>query len=460
VNILAFQKSVKMGTPKNKIDRVKILEEKRQKQKELQEKFLQKNKEIIVNTPKNEIKDQPKLININKFNMDKDSKEQLRNLNKKLEELREKDKKQKDIIFKLKTQVKSTNEELMIEKENNIKLSSKIETYFSKINQLESEITKLNESYSKEKIEELEQSIIGRNIIIENKNSKIMELKTHITKLDDAIKDYREQIFNLKHGEDISIRDKKYYHKIITSYAQTNAKLNQKLLEVEQEYKEKIDKLVNSDLVVTQLKRQVNEARIRKFANSNNIKNTLGYLKTINNFVFFESIDKEKYIANIDRIDFSEMASCRATIINNIARITRLYDNENVFINELKDIKYSKKIKEEKRSFAYENINYENHYNVLMVGSEGKREYISMLKRVGINVTWYDSYEGNVVRLKNMLDRHDIIICCKRHSRHYATNLMTYMQEHDKKNSIKYNIIDKDNVENIIARVRYCIENM
>ena len=58
-----------------------------------------------------------------------------------------------------------------------------------------------------------------------------------------------------------------------------------------------------------------------------------------------------------------------------------------------------------------------------------------------------------------MLDRHDIIICCLRHSRHYATNLMTYMKEKDSNNAIKYNIIDEDNTENIIARIRYCIEN-
>jgi hypothetical protein len=82
--------------------------------------------------------------------------------------------------------------------------------------------------------------------------------------------------------------------------------------------------------------------------------------------VFFESIDNKRYLANIDFVEFNEMACCRATIINNIAKITRIYDDKEIFIKELKDISESKRIKKEKRDFSYdESFNYENHFNVL-----------------------------------------------------------------------------------------------
>lgn len=455
-------RNITLTVSKNKIDKDKIREEKQKRLKELQEKFFKKNEELSKSIPKTQLKNNnANIISMKKTVTDKNLKEQLRNMNKKLEELREKDKKQKDIIFKLKNQVKTLNNELLNEKEKNSKLSDKTETYFSKINLLESEINKLNESYSKEKIQELEQSIIGRNIIIENKNFKIMELKNNIIKLNDKIKDYKEQIFNLKHGEEISIKDKKYYHKIITSYAQANSKLNQQLLELKQKYKEKVTSLVNSDVVLGQLKNDITVAKSIKGRKTNKSKR-FGILKTINNFVFFESLEGELSPANIDRVEFKENIPCKAVIYynrHNVALIQKVYNDNDIFIKELKESKDYKR-KRERKKFAYENVDYENQYNVLIIGAENKEEYSSVLRKIGLNVVFYNSYEGNVVRLRNMLDRYDIIICCLRHSRHYATNLMTYMQEKDSTNVNKYNIIDKDNLENIIGRVRYCIENM
>lgn len=98
--------------------------------------------------------------------------------------------------------------------------------------------------------------------------------------------------------------------------------------------------------------------------------------------------------------------------------------------------------------------------NELIIERNKNEKLYKYSQKKGLNITIYDSHEGNVVRLKNMLDRHDIIICCIRHSRHYASNLMKYMKEHDSSNAIKYNNIDNDNVENIVGRVIYVIENM
>lgn len=161
-------------------------------------------------------------------------------------------------------------------------------------------------------------------------------------------------------------------------------------------------------------------------------------------------------------MNFKGNAPCKAVIKynkNNIAIVQKVYDTKDEFIKEFKESKSFKR-KQEKSKVLYEGVNYENSYNFLIIGSEHKEEYSKVLLRVGLNVNIYDSHEGNVVRLKNLLDRHDIIICCIRHSRHYASNLMKYMKEHDSSNAIKYNNIDNDNVENIIGRVRYVIENM
>jgi hypothetical protein len=152
---------------------------------------------------------------------------------------------------------------------------------------------------------------------------------------------------------------------------------------------------------------------------------------------------------------------CRKKVWDKIRRNTRiiesLKDDEENFVQAINNIK---KIDKGRKEFLYEDVDYKNKYTVLIIGSENKDQYMSILKRIGMKVTWFDSYENNVVRLKNMLDRHDIVLCCLKHSRHYATGLMKYMAEKHPDEAIKYNIINDDNLENIIARIRYVIANM
>lgn len=254
---------------------------------------------------------------------------------------------------------------------------------------------------------------------------------------------------------------RKYYEESIKRYSFENAKLRQQLLDSEQAYKQKVKKLINSDLVISAIKNKIENIK-RGQGSRKNKKRKFGVLKTINSFVFFQDLDGNVKPANIDYVDFKENVPCKAVIRynkNNIVVIQKVYDEKDEYIKEVKESR-SYKRKQERKDFLYEDVNYENSYNVLIIGSENKGEYLSVLQRVGLNVSLYDSYEGNVVRLRKMLDRNDIIICYLRHSRHYATDLMKYMIERDSSNAIKYNIIDNDNVENIIGRVRYVIENL
>ena len=443
-------------------DKFENTKDKEEKNKELQRKFLSKSRELARNNSKTTVI-QP-TIKVNSFNKNKANKDisqNLNNVNKKLEELREKERKYKVTISKLKSRLVVYDNELIIEKDKNEKLYNKSEKYVARINDLELKLRKIEESYTKKAFGILVSDIENRDKKLIFKDKKIVILNNAVRKLYDKIDSLNDKIFNLQHGNDISKKDKKYYNKMINTYYNENAKLRKQLLDSEQAYRQKVKNLINSDLIISQLKNEIDT--IKKVQESRkNKKRKFGVLKTRNSFIFFEDLDGNLNPANIDYVNFKENAPCKAVIKynkNNIAIVQKVYDTKDEFIKEFKESKSFKR-KQEKSKVLYEGVNYENSYNVLIIGSEHKEEYSKVLLRVGINVSIYDSHEGNVVRLKNMLDRHDIIICCIRHSRHYASNLMKYMKEHDSSNAIKYNNIDNDNVENIIGRVRYVIENM
>jgi len=451
-------KRIKTNAPKNKIDKDKTREEKQEKLKQLQQQFLQKNKSLA-NSSSSIIKTEaPKIFNINKLKADKDINEHLNNTNKKLEEMRIRDKKNKYTIFKLKTQINTLNENFNIEKKTNNELSEKLNKYLLKINQLETNVSELKESYSKQAILELKQNIGNKNTLIKEKDENIVKLKNHIFKLNEAIKKYKEQIFELNNAEDLTKKDRAYFQNQFRMYALENSKLREQLSNIEQEYKQKVMKLANNEHLINNF----NNKNLKGKLNPDNKRRLFGVLKTINGLISFVDIDGNEYPANIDSVTFRENAPCKAVVRynkNNIAKIQEVYDEKDEFIKELKESKIYKR-EQKRKEFLYEDVDYKNKYNVLIIGAENKKDYMNILEKIGLNVTWFNSYEANIVRLRNMLDRNDVVICCLRHSRHYASNLMTYMIEHDYKNFMKYNIVDKDNVEHIVGRVRYCIENM
>lgn len=100
-----------------------------------------------------------------------------------------------------------------------------------------------------------------------------------------------------------------------------------------------------------------------------------------------------------------------------------------------------------------------NPYKVLVIGSENKDKYVRTLEKAGLNVEWFDSFSYSERRLREMLNRFDIVICCKEHSKHYATELMVEMQEKEQSNIIKYNIVNKENENSLLRTINYIIEN-
>lgn len=247
-----------MRVPIINIERDKLENRKEEKIKKLQQKFLSKSRELAKNNSKTTaIQPTIKVNSINKNKADKDISQNLNNINKKLEELREKERRYKVTISKLKSRLVVYDNELIIEKDKNEKLYNKSEKYIARINDLESKLRKIEESYTKKAFGILVSDIENRDKKLIFKDKKIVILNNAVRKLYDKIDSLNDKIFNLQHGDDISKKDKKYYNKMINTYYNENAKLRKQLLDSEQAYRQKVKNLISSDLVISQLKNEI-----------------------------------------------------------------------------------------------------------------------------------------------------------------------------------------------------------
>lgn len=94
---------------------------------------------------------------------------------------------------------------------------------------------------------------------------------------------------------------------------------------------------------------------------------------------------------------------------------------------------------------------------ILIVGSKNKDKYISAFKSSGADVLWYDSFSDNESRLEDMSSSSDVVIVCTSHVSHGAMYKLYSLE--DIKNNAKYQLIENDNINNIVSRVRYALEN-
>lgn len=96
---------------------------------------------------------------------------------------------------------------------------------------------------------------------------------------------------------------------------------------------------------------------------------------------------------------------------------------------------------------------------ILIMGSKHKDKYITAFKDSGAKVVWYDSFSDNESRIEDFTSSSDIVIVCTSHISHGAMYKIYSLEDYEEGNN-KYQFIEIDNVNNIIARVRYAIENM
>ena len=115
-----------------------------------------------------------------------------------------------------------------------------------------------------------------------------------------------------------------------------------------------------------------------------------------------------------------------------------MYEENSLFINKYK------------RKNTNEYVNFGN-FTVLIVGSLYKNRYMDRLRKHGLDVLWFNPFEENVSKLESMIGRSDIVIICRRHTKHYVNELINMSFKDDN----KFQFIEKDNEDSIVGRVRF-----
>lgn len=95
---------------------------------------------------------------------------------------------------------------------------------------------------------------------------------------------------------------------------------------------------------------------------------------------------------------------------------------------------------------------------VLLIGSKRKGYYCSALSRLGAEVIYHESFSDNETRLLNIAPSCDVVLVCTSHVSHSVMYEIKNLKDYDE-NNLKYQMIEKDNVQNLIHRIRYVLEN-
>lgn len=403
------------------------LDNRERQKEELIERFIQKSKELTESNKEDNKTTQKKAFKSNKKKV-----KSANNDNKKSDKIiRE----QKNQIDKLKKCNYDINKELMDTK----KL---LKEYESKFTEAQNNLNMLNIEYSKtlSTLSELRSEFVRK---IRAKDSKILNqrqiikcIQTKIPKLKTRVKLLLEQVEALK----VDSRG------IPNECANEIRKLQKEIYSLkyskdkqEQESKVKISRLqkiiLEQHSISTQEHENIHDYGFITEAEDGSLcfKNTQGEVYSIPN------ISKDKAV-----------------------RVIKI-DNENVLVDKILDIspiiRPKLKLKSRKVRVITDTGLKFKPYNVLIIGSSNKDKHIQTLTKTGLKVEWFDSFKHKSTRLKEIIDRFDIVICCEEHSKHYATELILEMREKEQSNSIKYNLINSEAERNLPALVNYIIEN-
>lgn len=360
----------------------------------------------------------------------------------KIENLKNQQSYYNDKILELNNIIETLSESHLLEENNNLKtLVEELKLKNDKnIRQIEN--FKLGLVRKSNRIEHLEN--VDNNATIETLRRHIRNQKQQLSMLNSRLQAFQKQ----------TKRD---------SFKKRFLILSDKLKEIfkkQNNNKNKINIKVHDEINITNKEPIIKEYQygiLEKYANRYIFKNVNGveYLVLKNNDNKFNSMKKN--LGN----------PCMASITTkNDAIIETIYNKQNKYIDEkinnriIKGKSVMNKIKD-----SEENENHiilsKNSYKILIIGSLYKNKYVKALTNVGIeNIIWFDSYENEIPRLKELLKSSDIVLCCTSHSKHSTSELLKNLKLEDKNNPFKYNIIKKDNINNIISRVRFVINSL
>lgn len=96
---------------------------------------------------------------------------------------------------------------------------------------------------------------------------------------------------------------------------------------------------------------------------------------------------------------------------------------------------------------------------VLIIGSKKKGYYNSALSRLGAEVVYHESFSDNETRLLEIAPSCDVVIVCTSHVSHSVMYELKNIKDYSEDN-IKYQMVKQDNVQNLVHRIRYVLENI
>jgi len=183
-----------------------------------------------------------------------------------------------------------------------------------------------------------------------------------------------------------------------------------------------------------------------------NVNVELGWLRVVNDRWFFVGTNYKIYPI-INTVPYMKNGiPAKAIVEFGLANLIKafqnysfdydMYEENSLFINKYKS--------KNKLSNVDEYVNFGN-FTVLIVGSQYKNRYMDRLRKHGLDVLWFNPFEENVSKLESMIGRSDIVIICRRHTKHYVNELINMSFKDDN----KFQFIEKDNEDSIVGRVRF-----
>ena len=301
---------------------------------------------------------------------------------------------------------------------------------------------------------------------LKNENNK---LKQHIACLSGNLKSANKQVQNyqqMRSGEVESSVVRKYKHKLnekeneienlkskyIASTATINM-LNGKMLKKKKEYLYKKSEQYKEDKIKT------------NNSNDNSIDDIILFgfvsLNKEMELIFIDINNKRYHIEHQCNLgDKSKYVGMPARVIkceNNNVKLDYVYYNLSKGA-KIKAVNKEKSFKLRKKKSEISVL--ENEFNgksILIMCSKNKDKYLSAFKNSGAKILWYDSFSDNESRIEDYTSSSDIVIVCTSHISHGAIYKLQSLKDY--KDNNKYQLIENDNVNNIISRVRYAIEN-
>lgn len=257
---------------------------------------------------------------------------------------------------------------------------------------------------------------------------------------------YKEQLTQKK-NENQNLKQKLCLtHNVINNL---NAKIGNKKRKV---ILKKIDEY-NKSIVFgsSTVKEQVDDNIIFGFISLNKDRELIFVDVNNKRYTVSKSNDKKRLISNVGM-------PARAIKLGDIALIDYVYYTVNKESKYKNNISNKINISKEKLNELIGKKDELKGKKILIVGSKRKGYYCSSLSRLGAEVIYHESFSDNETRLISLAPSCDVVLVCTSHVSHSVIYEMKNIKDFNE-NNIKYQMIEKDNVQNLIHRVRYVLEN-